>query len=277
MFYHHSVCVGTCLWDGSDQPLCQLETQSWCSWLPFWVCVWEMFRIHLSLTEHQCWVQPAVHIEVMEQVHSQLQHDMHILLRIATEYCVSIRILLALPAVLLIKAKNEGGRTSLECDKLIEHVNRHQVSCWIMFSILFWYNFFIILVCLSALILFVSELLFSKNEWCSHLISFFFSLCNRGTSVLLLVCCPALSQHTSWKWEALSSFKDKMHYHMLSNSCWWEIRRVSLFVLPFQGVLCASVRCAHPAEEVNKALSQISLCCPLLLVSTVVTFASHCR
>lgn len=61
------------------------------------------------------------------------------------------------------------------------------------------------------------------------------------------------------------------------NSCWWEIRRVNLFVLPFQGVLCASVRCAHPAEEVNKALSQISLCCPLLLVSAVVTFASHCR
>lgn len=169
MFYQHSVYVGTCLWDGSDQPLCQLETQSGCSWLPFWVCVWEMFHIHFSLTEHQCRVQPAAHTKVMEQVHSQLQHDMHILLRIATEYCVSIRILLALPAVLLIKVKNEVGRTSLECDKLIEHVNRHQVSCWIIFSILFWYNFFIILVCLSALIFFVLELLFSNTDLnCAH-------------------------------------------------------------------------------------------------------------
>lgn len=36
-----------------------------------------------------------------------------------------------------------------------------------------------------------------------------------------------------------------------------------------RGVLCASVRCARPGEEVNKAWSQISLRCPLLLVSTV--------
>ncbi|KAL7401651.1 hypothetical protein ABVT39_002672 [Epinephelus coioides] len=36
------------------------------------------------------------------------------------------RVLLALPAVLFIKVKSEGGRTTLECDTLIEHVNQHQ-------------------------------------------------------------------------------------------------------------------------------------------------------
>ncbi|XP_069019003.1 Fanconi anemia group A protein homolog [Embiotoca jacksoni] len=36
------------------------------------------------------------------------------------------RVLLALPAVLFIKVKAEGGRTTLDCSKLIEHVNQHQ-------------------------------------------------------------------------------------------------------------------------------------------------------
>lgn len=40
-------------------------------------------------------------------------------------------------------------------------------------------------------------------------------------------------------------------------------------------MLCASVRCGHSAEEVNKAWSQISQHCPLLLVSTVVTLVLH--
>ncbi|KAM9351947.1 Fanconi anemia group A protein [Symphorus nematophorus] len=91
------------------------------------------------------------------------------------------RILLALPAVLFIKVKTEGGRTTLECNKLIEHINQHQ-----------------------------------RN-----------------------VCCPA----------GLLSFHLTTHF--------------------LKGVLCASVHCGHPAEEVNKAWSEISLHCPLLLVSTV--------
>nr|XP_046249117.1 Fanconi anemia group A protein isoform X2 [Scatophagus argus] len=91
------------------------------------------------------------------------------------------RVLLALPAVLFIKVKTEGGRTSLECNQLIEHVNQHQ-----------------------------------RN-----------------------VCSPAglLSCHLT--------------AHFL------------------RGMLSASVRCGRSAEEVNKAWSQISLRCPLLLVSTV--------
>ncbi|KAK5868019.1 hypothetical protein PBY51_012466 [Eleginops maclovinus] len=36
-----------------------------------------------------------------------------------------------------------------------------------------------------------------------------------------------------------------------------------------RGVLCASVRCGHSREEVNKAWSQISVHCPLLLLSTL--------
>ncbi|XP_056271842.1 Fanconi anemia group A protein isoform X2 [Pseudoliparis swirei] len=36
------------------------------------------------------------------------------------------RVLLALPAVLLVKVKSEGGGASLDCDALIEHVNLHQ-------------------------------------------------------------------------------------------------------------------------------------------------------
>ncbi|KAM8750465.1 Fanconi anemia group A protein isoform 3-T3 [Acanthopagrus schlegelii] len=91
------------------------------------------------------------------------------------------RVLLALPAVLFIKVKTEGGRRTLECNKLIKHVNHHQRK----------------------------------------------------------VCSPA----------GLLSFH--LTAHLL------------------KGVLCASVRCGRAAEEVNKAWSQISLHCPLLLVSTV--------
>ncbi|XP_067356273.1 Fanconi anemia group A protein isoform X4 [Channa argus] len=36
------------------------------------------------------------------------------------------RVLLALPAVLFIKVKAEGGRMTMDCNKLIEHVNQHQ-------------------------------------------------------------------------------------------------------------------------------------------------------
>ncbi|KAI9522012.1 hypothetical protein NQZ68_040474 [Dissostichus eleginoides] len=71
------------------------------------------------------------------------------------------RVLLALPAVLLLKLKSEGGRAAVDCHTLIEHINLHQ------------------------------------------------------------------------------------------------------------GVLCASVRCGRSREEVNKAWSQISVHCPLLLLSTV--------
>ncbi|XP_070828741.1 Fanconi anemia group A protein-like isoform X3 [Chaetodon trifascialis] len=90
------------------------------------------------------------------------------------------RVMLALPAVLFIKVKTEGGRTTLDCSKLIEHVNQHQRKA----------------------------------------------------------CSPAglLPCHLT--------------AHLL------------------RGVLCASARCGRSADEVNKAWSQISLRCPLLLVST---------
>ncbi|XP_050929308.1 LOW QUALITY PROTEIN: Fanconi anemia group A protein [Lates calcarifer] len=91
------------------------------------------------------------------------------------------RVLLALPAVLFVKVKTEGGRTTLDCNKLIEHVNQHQRK----------------------------------------------------------VCSPA----------GLMSCHVTAHF--------------------LRGVLYASVRCRCPREEVNKAWSQISLHCPLLLTSTV--------
>ncbi|XP_041795312.1 Fanconi anemia group A protein-like [Chelmon rostratus] len=91
------------------------------------------------------------------------------------------RVLLALPPVLFIKIKTEGGRTTLECNKLIEHINQHQ---------------------------------------------------RKACSPAGLLPCHLIA-------------------HLL------------------RGVLCASARCGRSAEEVNKAWSQISLRCPLLLVSTV--------
>ncbi|XP_071346052.1 Fanconi anemia group A protein [Trachinotus anak] len=91
------------------------------------------------------------------------------------------RVLLALPAGLFVKVKAEGGRTTLDCNTLIEHVNQHQRK----------------------------------------------------------VCSPAglLPRHVT--------------AHFL------------------RGVICASVCCGYPRTEVNKAWSQISLRCPLLLTSTV--------
>uniref|UniRef100_A0A3Q3EK59 FA complementation group A n=1 Tax=Labrus bergylta TaxID=56723 RepID=A0A3Q3EK59_9LABR len=91
------------------------------------------------------------------------------------------RVLLALPAVLIVHIKTEGGRTVLDCNKLIEHVNQHQRQA----------------------------------------------------------CSPA----------GLLSFH--LTAHLL------------------KGVLCASVRCGRSTEEFNRGWSQISLHCPLLLLSTV--------
>lgn len=53
------------------------------------------------------------------------------------------------------------------------------------------------------------------------------------------------------------------------------LRVYLLAVFPLQGVLYASVRCGCPCEELNKAWSEISLHCPLLLVSTVVPSVPH--
>lgn len=59
----------------------------------------------------------------------------------------------------------------------------------------------------------------------------------------------------------------------MSQSSYENMKRINiLFAFPLKGLLCASVRCGHSAEAVNKAWSQISLRCPLLLVSTVVMF-----
>ncbi|XP_029908824.1 Fanconi anemia group A protein isoform X2 [Myripristis murdjan] len=91
------------------------------------------------------------------------------------------RVLLALPAVLFVTVTNEGGRTTLDCHNLIEHINQHQRK----------------------------------------------------------VCFPA----------GLLPFHLTAHF--------------------LKGVLTAGVRCGRSSEEVNKAWSQISLHCPLLLVSTV--------
>lgn len=45
--------------------------------------------------------------------------------------CVCHRVLLALPALLFMDIKTEGGRTILQFSKMIKHVNQHQVSCWL--------------------------------------------------------------------------------------------------------------------------------------------------
>ncbi|KAM4618892.1 Fanconi anemia group A protein [Polymixia lowei] len=91
------------------------------------------------------------------------------------------RVLLALPALLFVPTRNEGGRTTLDCNTLIEHVNQHQRKA----------------------------------------------------------CSPA----------------GLLPYHVTAHF--------------LKGVLSASLGCGHSSGEVNKAWSQISLQCPLLLVSTV--------
>ncbi|KAM6936883.1 Fanconi anemia group A protein [Xenentodon cancila] len=90
------------------------------------------------------------------------------------------RVLLVLPAVLFIKTKAEGGRTTLECTKLLEHVSHHQRKA----------------------------------------------------------CSPA----------GLLPCQITTHF--------------------LKGLLCASARCGSPEEEFNKVWSQMSVRCPLLLVST---------
>ncbi|XP_056137246.1 Fanconi anemia group A protein [Lampris incognitus] len=91
------------------------------------------------------------------------------------------RVLLALPSVLFVKVKNEGGRTTLDCHTLIQHVNQDQRK----------------------------------------------------------VCSPA----------------GLLPYHLTAHF--------------LRGIFNASIRCGQSSGEVNKAWSQISLHCPLLLVSTV--------
>lgn len=111
---------------------------------------------------------PLALCSISTEVH--LQHTLH----------TWNRLLLALPAALFIQLKSEGGRPTLDCSLLIEHVNQHQ----------------------------------------------------------RLVCCPA----------------GLLPCHLTTHF--------------LKGVLYASVCCGQPTEEVNKAWSQISLHCPLLLVST---------
>lgn len=58
-----------------------------------------------------------------------------------------LRVLLALPAPLFIEVKTEGGRTMLELNKMIKHVNQHQVSCRLKLFIQIerrrlWFQFF---------------------------------------------------------------------------------------------------------------------------------------
>ncbi|XP_075996356.1 Fanconi anemia group A protein [Genypterus blacodes] len=91
------------------------------------------------------------------------------------------RVLVTLPAAVLVKVKNEGGRKTLDCHRLIEHINQHQRKA----------------------------------------------------------CPPA------------GFLSCLLTSHFL------------------RGLLCASVSCGRPSEEVNKAWAQMSLSCPLLLVSTV--------
>ncbi|XP_074533499.1 Fanconi anemia group A protein [Halichoeres trimaculatus] len=91
------------------------------------------------------------------------------------------RVLLTLPAAVVVKVKTEGGKTTVDCNKLIEHVNQHQRQA----------------------------------------------------------CSPA----------GLLSFH--LTAHLL------------------KGLLCAGARCGCSKEEVNRSWSQITLRCPLLLVSTV--------
>nr|XP_033942702.1 Fanconi anemia group A protein-like isoform X2 [Pseudochaenichthys georgianus] len=91
------------------------------------------------------------------------------------------RVLLALPAGLLLTLPAGGRRAAVGCQQLMEHINLHQRS----------------------------------------------------------VCSPV----------------GLLSYHLTSHF--------------LRGVLCASVRCGRPREEVDKAWSQISVHCPLLLLSTV--------
>ncbi|XP_035497465.2 Fanconi anemia group A protein [Scophthalmus maximus] len=91
------------------------------------------------------------------------------------------RVVLALPAPLFVQLKAEGGRTTLDCTRLMEHINQHQRKA----------------------------------------------------------CSPAGS----------------MSFHLTTHF--------------LRGVLCASVSCGRPREEVDKAWTQISVHCPLLLTSTV--------
>ncbi|XP_062317201.1 Fanconi anemia group A protein isoform X3 [Osmerus eperlanus] len=91
------------------------------------------------------------------------------------------RVLLSLPAVMLVTVRTEAGRTTLDCQALIDHVNLYQRQ----------------------------------------------------------VCSPA----------------GLLPYHLTAHL--------------LKGVLGASMRCKHPSREVNQAWSQISLLCPLFLVSAV--------
>lgn len=43
-------------------------------------------------------------------------------------FCSSFRVLLSLPPLLLVKVRSEGGRKTVDCSRLIQHINQHQVS-----------------------------------------------------------------------------------------------------------------------------------------------------
>ena len=87
-----------------------------------------------SFKQRQCQAQLAAHSEHVEQVQTQICDVDHLSFRAhpVKAVPVCIRVLLALPAALCVKVKDGEGRTTLECNKLIEHINQHQVSCSIL-------------------------------------------------------------------------------------------------------------------------------------------------
>lgn len=129
------LCVYACtitggdLWDRVDQPFGQSSKQNRYMWLALWVGVSEVFQFfELSFSSSQLWT----HTKHMEQVRNKLAMQFSAILKFVTfrkPWCVSVchRIMLALPSVSFVKVKAEGDGMYLDCKKLIQHVNNHQV------------------------------------------------------------------------------------------------------------------------------------------------------
>lgn len=82
--------AGAHLRDGSDWR--QPEAPSRRSRLPLWTGVREMLRLCLSPAQRRPPVQPAAHAELMEQVHSHIQHHKQVLLFTFINLLILIRV-----------------------------------------------------------------------------------------------------------------------------------------------------------------------------------------
>ena len=152
-------------------------------------------------------MQPWVGLLYTIEIHCTTVWTCVCILTLTKRVFVYHRVILALPAVMLVTVKTGGGKRTLDCETLMEHINQYQVrhnGGWEREVRLMNHSFKQIYCSYSLCESIRSSLLILTKPptidafsqiWSLSLYNI--SLCIRGRAVPQLDCCPTTSQHTS--------------------------------------------------------------------------------